>query len=140
MTDGRLEHGQLVMIERGSRQDRLVLAGRHDLTPRVQFALASVAELDVARHLAANYSLDVQSLARLADRFEELRACVALNPNAPVDVIESVPIGDHSPLSIERYLEARGASRSQREALWHVYESAPHPGGELLADVWARLA
>lgn len=97
----------------------------------------SVADLDVARHLAVNYSLHESALARLADRFRELSAIISLNPSAPIEMIERVPIGDHVPLTIERYLLERKASASQRASVWRTYETSPHPGGDVLGDVWS---
>lgn len=92
----------------------------------------------VASDVAHNYTAPAWVLDELSTR-EGLHEIAATNPNARPELKDQAPIGSFSRNSIDRYLEQRNATLTERRQLASLYEHGVHPGGPLLGTVWALI-
>lgn len=97
------------------------------------------ADETVASSLGENRTVAPELLAELASRFPSLLGWISINPNAPTAFKDAIPMGDHSWLSIERYMDSIQATREERLELAARFDSGPHPGGPPLGEVWAEI-
>lgn len=140
MNPGDTEKELLARVRTGDSEDWWDLAGEDGLPESVAFALLETGETGVIASLAQNPTTPRSVLTAIIGQGGDLADLARTNANAPADLKDESPIGDHSQDSIERYLADRQATPPQRRALLRAYESAPRPGGTQLGEAWATIA
>lgn len=140
MNPGCSEKELLARVRTGDSEDWWDLAGEDDLPEPVAFALLKTGETGVIASLAQNPTTPRSVLTAIISQGGDLAELARTNANAPADLKDESPIGDHGQDSIERYLTDRQATPRQRRALMRTYESASHPGGTQLGEAWTTIA
>lgn len=129
----------LAVARQGTSLDKRRLAVEKHLNDEVVDLLLHSGDTDVAASLARNTTVSTDTLQRLAELHPEHRHMTGRHPEAPVQLKEAVPIGDHINYALLRYYEQRGATDDVRRAIHQRYRTSPQPGGPLLGDVWREV-
>lgn len=110
--------------------------GGWDPSPPIadMLAIARDPEPLVAGELLQDYSAPSEVIAALARAHPTLTSLAAGHPNAPVELKGSLAVREHSDLSLDKYVDARGGSAAQRHALILTYRGSDEP----LGMVWDR--
>jgi len=129
----------LAVARQGPPFEKQRLAGEKHLSPEVVEVLLHSGDTDVAARLATNTTVTTDALQRLAELHPEHQRLIGRHPEAPVQLKEALPIGDHVNYALLRYYEQRGATDDVRRAIYQRYRTSPQPGGPLLGDVWREI-
>ncbi|TXK19779.1 hypothetical protein [Homoserinibacter sp. GY 40078] len=126
----------LVFARYGDYATRTDLAAIEPLDREVAEILIADGPIELAWTIAMNRNAPPDVLERLAERGGDFVELVGGNPAAPSRLKEGLPLSDHVQVSLEAYVRDMGGTHAQHMALikaWLSYETTP------LGEVWARI-
>ncbi|MFJ6547441.1 hypothetical protein [Microbacterium sp. NPDC091676] len=134
------EHDFRTQILSGTEHERWQLAAREDLPEFAYRMLLEAGEASVVSSLAQNPKCPPDVLDDIVrEASGDLSMQARLNPNAFPDTKDPSPAGQHSTLSIDRYLTDRSATLEQRASFARKHRESPVFGGPLIRDLWSEV-
>jgi hypothetical protein len=132
---------ELVRIAReGDSSARFAVAADDRMPVEGLAVLAHDPEEGIRGSVLTNAAVPTEVLQAMLESFPRMLPQIATHPNAPVDVMESVPLFTHTYLSLDGFLRRRAASSAQRDALLLAHaEAHTLSRSETLGEAWQRI-